>query len=134
MAQNVKSEQIYRLMKTYVEQGLAEKAVKKCNASYQIQLLDKPKGKVVFSFWIAVKKDEQKVETGVKDKADATFTMTDDDFFKMCNGKLNPQMAFIRRKMKIKGNFKKATAFTPDLFPKPTKENIEKYLSGKPKL
>ena len=40
-------------------------------------------------------------------------------------------MAYIKRKMKIKGNFKKATAFTPDLFPKPTKENIEKYSSGK---
>lgn len=36
-------------------------------------------------------------------------------------------MAYIRRKMKIKGNFKKASAFTPDLFPKPTKENIEKF-------
>ncbi len=37
--------------------------------------------------------------------------------------------------MKIKGNMKKATAFTPDLFPKPTPENISKYLnkhSGSP--
>ena len=30
--------------------------------------------------------------------------------------------------MKIKGNMKKASAFTPDLFPKPTPENIAKYL------
>ena len=29
-----KSEQIYTLMKVYVERGLATKAVKKCNASY----------------------------------------------------------------------------------------------------
>ena len=36
-------------------------------------------------------------------------------------------MAYIKRKMKIKGNFKKATAFTPDLFPKPTEENIKTY-------
>lgn len=53
--------------------------------------------------------------------------MTDADFYKMCLGKLNPQMAFIRRKMKIKGNFRKASVFTPDLFPKPTPENIKKY-------
>ena len=53
--------------------------------------------------------------------------MTDDDFDKMCRGKLNPQMAYIRRKMKIKGNFRKASVFTPDLFPKPTEENIKKY-------
>ena len=36
-------------------------------------------------------------------------------------------MAYIRRKMKIKGNFRKASVFTPDLFPKPTEENIKKY-------
>lgn len=29
--------------------------------------------------------------------------------------------------MKIKGNMKKATLFTPDLFPKPTPENLAKY-------
>jgi hypothetical protein len=35
--------------------------------------------------------------------------------------------------MKIKGSMSKATKFTPDLFPKPTKENITKY-SGNPKF
>lgn len=89
-------------------------------------MLDKPKGEVVFKFFVDVRKTGQKVGLGSME-ADATFTMTDDDFFKMCTGKLNPQMAYIRRKMKIKGNFKKATAFTPDLFPKPTEENIKKY-------
>ena len=29
--------------------------------------------------------------------------------------------------MKIKGNMRAATAFTPDLFPAPTPENIAKY-------
>lgn len=43
-------------------------------------------------------------------------------------------MAYIRRKMKIGGNFRKATVFTPDLFPKPTQENIEKYSKMIPKL
>jgi len=32
--------------------------------------------------------------------------------------------------MKIKGNMKKATAFTPELFPPPTPENFAKYASG----
>jgi len=32
--------------------------------------------------------------------------------------------------MKIKGNMKKATIFTPELFPPPTPENFAKYLSG----
>ena len=34
--------------------------------------------------------------------------------------------------MKIKGSMGKATKFTPDLFPKPTAENITKY--SKPKF
>lgn len=32
--------------------------------------------------------------------------------------------------MKIRGNMKKATVFTPELFPKPTPENFEKYRSA----
>lgn len=33
--------------------------------------------------------------------------------------------------MKIKGNMKKATLFTPDLFPKPTPENMATYSGAK---
>lgn len=35
--------------------------------------------------------------------------------------------------MKIKGSMSKATKFTPDLFPKPTPENIAKF-AGKAKF
>lgn len=34
-------------------------------------------------------------------------------------------------KMKIKGNMAKATKFTPELFPKPTPENLAKYGAAK---
>ena len=71
---------------------------------------------------------------GKLEGADAQFIMTDKDFDLMCRGKLNPQMAYIRKKMKIKGNFRKASAFTPDLFPKPTPENVEKYTKMLSKL
>jgi 3-hydroxyacyl-CoA dehydrogenase/3a,7a,12a-trihydroxy-5b-cholest-24-enoyl-CoA hydratase len=33
--------------------------------------------------------------------------------------------------MKIKGNMKKASLFTPELFPPPTPENVAKYVSAK---
>ncbi len=33
--------------------------------------------------------------------------------------------------MKIKGSMSKATKFTPDLFPKPTPENIAKFAKAK---
>lgn len=57
--------------------------------------------------------------------------MIDTDFEKVCMGTLNPQTAFVQGKMKIKGNMKKATLFTPELFPKPTPENRAKYSSAK---
>ncbi len=123
----VSSEDIYDLMKKYVEAGLAAKAIKKCNAIYNFSILDKPKGKEIFAFYVNVKKGGETAGRGLNDNADSTFIISDSDFVKMCMGKLNPQMAFIRRKLKIKGNFRKATSFTPDLFPKPTKANIDKY-------
>ncbi|CAI7775537.1 unnamed protein product, partial [Closterium sp. NIES-53] len=54
-------------------------------------------------------------------KPDAMFSFTDADFISVATGKLNPQMAFIRGKMRIKGSMKAAQKFTPDIFPKPAK-------------
>lgn len=39
----------------------------------------------------------------------------------LAEGKLNPQVAFMQGKMKIKGNMAKAMKFTPDLIPKDAK-------------
>ncbi len=61
-------------------------------------------------------------------KYDALFQMTDNDFDLLCQGKLDPQMAFVQGKMKVKGNMGKASKFTPDLFPPATEENIRKYM------
>lgn len=130
----IQSEEIYKLMKAFIEAGLAEEAVKKCDSIYQFEITDKKTGKSAFQFWVAVNKNEQKAGTGSRKDADATFTVSDEEFFDICMGKLNPQVAFTKRLMKITGNFKKASAFTPDLFPKPTKENFDKYLQMKPKL
>ena len=129
-----KSEEIMNLMTAYLALGHGTNAVKKCKALYQVDILKKKKGKPILSFYIDLREGNGSCQQGTADKFDAKFTMTDADFFKLCNGKLNPQMAFIRGKMKIKGSMKKATLFTPDLFPKPTPENIAKYSQAGPKL
>ena len=131
---NLKSEEIMNLMSAYLALGHGVSAVKKCGAVYQIDILKKKKGKPELSFYVDLKNGNGKCQEGTLKEFDAKFIMVDDDFHQLCHGKLNPQMAFIRGKMKIKGSMKKATLFTPDLFPKPTQENIDKYSSMKPKL
>ena len=130
----LKSQQVYLLMQAYLALGHGANAVKKCGAVYQVDILRKKKGKPALSFIIDLKNGNGACSLGSTKAFDAKFTMVDADFDKLCRGKLNPQMAFIRGKMKIKGSMKKATLFTPDLFPKPTEENIQKYSQLKPKL
>eukprot|EP00897_Mesotaenium_endlicherianum_P009294 jgi/Mesen1/8393/ME000468S07838 len=65
---------------------------------------------------------ERKVTKGAYEgKPDATFSFADSDFLAVATGKMNPQMAFIRGKMRIKGSMRAAQKFTPDIFPKPSK-------------
>eukprot|EP00270_Netrium_digitus_P015296 TRINITY_DN533_c0_g1_i1.p1 TRINITY_DN533_c0_g1~~TRINITY_DN533_c0_g1_i1.p1 ORF type:complete len:132 (+),score=24.98 TRINITY_DN533_c0_g1_i1:37-432(+) len=65
---------------------------------------------------------EQKVYKGAYDgKPDAAFSFVDGDFMAIALGKMNPQLAFMRGKMKIKGSMKAAQKFTPEIFPKPAK-------------
>ena len=54
-------------------------------------------------------------------KPDAAFSFKDEDFIKIATGKMNPQIAFVRGLMKIKGSISAAQKFTPDIFPKPAK-------------
>lgn len=131
MVSALKSDEIFDLITKYLATGEAVDTVKKIAAVYQIDILQKKGGKVVKSWSIDMKNDKGACKESKADSPDATFTLTDDDFHALCHGKLNAQMAVVQGKMKIKGNMKKATAFTPDLFPKPTPENIQKYTKAK---
>ena len=128
---SLKSDEIFGLIGQYLGAGLGKDTVSKIDAVFQFDITEKKGGPVVKSWTIDLKTGSGHSKEGKPEKADATFTMTDADFVALTSGSLNPQMAFVQGKMKIKGNMKKATAFTPDLFPKPTPENIEKYKSGK---
>lgn len=118
-------------MGVFLGRGEGKDLVPKVAAIFAFQIT-RTKGSPVESVYeIDLKNGQGLAKKGKPEKADATFTMTDDDFEQVCLGKLNPQMAFMQGKMKIQGNMGKATKFTPDLFPPPTAENMAKYQEAK---
>jgi len=125
----LKSDKIFALMNSFLERGDGKKIVESLQSTYMFEITPKKGAPVAKTFVIDLKNGQGKVYEG-KTQVDATFTMADDDFEQVCLGKLNPQNAFMQGKMKIKGNMKKATAFTPELFPPPTPENFAKYTGG----
>lgn len=51
-----------------------------------------------------LKNGKGRIEKGLRKDADLTITLSEDDFLALSNGKLNPQQAFMRGKLKLKGN------------------------------
>ncbi|CAA7041659.1 unnamed protein product [Microthlaspi erraticum] len=122
MATNsLKSDAIMDLMKQHLSTDAGKELTEKIGLVYQINIAPKKLGFEEVSYIVDLKKGEVtkgKYEGG---KVDATFSFKDDDFVKVSTGKMNPQIAFIRGAMKIKGSLSAAQKFTPDIFPKPSK-------------
>ena len=127
----LKADDIFGMMYTYLSQGLGKDVVPKVAAIFSFEITKTKGGKVEAIYEIDLKNGQGCVKKGKPATADAVFTMTEGDFEAVCLGKLNPQMAFMQGKMKIKGNMAKATKFTPELFPPPTAENLIKYAAAK---
>jgi 3-hydroxyacyl-CoA dehydrogenase/3a,7a,12a-trihydroxy-5b-cholest-24-enoyl-CoA hydratase len=127
----LKSDELFVMIKNFLATGDGKESTNKIKGVYQIDILDQKGGKVVKTWTIDLKNGNGMCKEGPPEKYDSLFTMTDEDFHAVCMGKLNPQMAFIQGKMKIKGSMALATKFTPDLFPKATPENIAKYSKAK---
>ena len=126
-----RSDPIFNLIGNFLGGEEGKKLTGKVAAIFQFDIIQKKGGPVQKSWKIDLKNDSGKCTQGPADKYDALFTMTDSDFELVCLGKLNPQMAFVQGKMKIKGSMGKASKFTPELFPKPTPENFAKYAKAK---
>ena len=127
----LRAEEIFGMMYTYLAEGHGKAIIPKVQAIYCFEITKAKGGKVEAIYEIDLKNGQGTVKKGKPASADSTFTMTDADFDLVCLGKLNPQMAFMQGKMKIKGNMAKATKFTPELFPPPTPENMAKFKSAK---
>ncbi|GFP91731.1 peroxisomal multifunctional enzyme type 2 [Phtheirospermum japonicum] len=108
-------------MKLHLSTDAGKELTKKVGLVYQINIAPKKIGFNEKSFVVDLKKGEVKEGTYEDGKPDATFSFTDDDFVKVASGKMNPQIAFMRGAMKIKGSIIAAQKFTPDIFPMQSK-------------
>ncbi|XP_010263551.1 PREDICTED: hydroxysteroid dehydrogenase-like protein 2 [Nelumbo nucifera] len=116
----LKSATLLEQMKLHLAADAGKELTKKVGLVYQINIAPKKLGVDEEIYIVDLKKGE--VTKGpYEGKPDATFSFKDDDFVKVATGKMNPQIAFMRGAMKIKGSLSAAQKFTPDIFPKPSK-------------
>ena len=112
---SLKAVAMFEKMAPLLEKQGAE-VVAKVGAVYHWELRAK-KGDEPTWVTVDLKNGNGKICVGKEGKADATFTMLDDDFMALTAGKLKPQDAFMKGKMKIKGNMAKAMKFNPSVLP-----------------
>ncbi|KAL2922983.1 Peroxisomal multifunctional enzyme type 2 [Bienertia sinuspersici] len=91
-------------MKTHRTTDAGKEIIDKVGFVYQLHIAPKKIGYNEVIYVVDLKKGE--VKKG--GKPDAT-------------GNMNPQIAFMRGALKIKGSFSAAQKFTPDIIPKPSK-------------
>ncbi|KAK6938681.1 SCP2 sterol-binding domain [Dillenia turbinata] len=117
----LKSDTLMKQMKLHLSTDASKELTKKIGLVYQINIAPKKLGFDEVIYVVDLKKGEVTKGPYEGGKPDATFAFKDDDFVKVATGKMNPQIAFMRGAMKIKGSLSAAQKFTPDIFPKPSK-------------
>ncbi|MQL90676.1 hypothetical protein Taro_023269 [Colocasia esculenta] len=116
----LKSAALLEQMRLHMATDAGKELIKKVGLVYQLNIAPKRIGHDEEIYVVDLKKGA--VTKGpYEGKTDATFSFKDADFLAVATGKMNPQMAFIRGAMKIKGSLSAAQKFTPDIFPKPSK-------------
>ena len=86
----LKSEGIFGMMSAYLNQGLGKDLIPKVDSVFGFQITTKKGAPPSLIYEIDLKNGQGHCKEGKPASADATFTMTDDDFEKVCLGKLNP--------------------------------------------
>jgi len=89
-------EQVFEIMPSRFNAQAAQGV----NATYQFELTGDGGG----TYNVAVGNGACKVNKGPAATPNITITMAAQDYLDMINGKLNPQMAFMGGKLKIKGD------------------------------
>ncbi|XP_062098203.1 sterol carrier protein 2-like [Humulus lupulus] len=113
-----KAETLFELMNKHFETDEGKELCKKVNLVYQINLAPKKIGFNEVCYTIDLKNGKVIKGALEGEKPDAALSFVEDDFVKIAQGKMNPQIAFMRGKLKVKGSMSAAQKFTPDIFPK----------------
>ena len=95
-----------------------EEMCKKIGHVYLIEVFEK-KGGPVEKFTIDLKNGKGGIFKGRTIKPDVAFNISDADAVDLFGGKIGHIDAFMKGKIKIKGNMQAATKFTPEVFMKP---------------
>lgn len=95
-SKKLKSDAVFTMIEEAIQEN-GKSFVEKTKGIYQFMIT--PGGE----WHLDLKNGKGALSQGVK-KADLTITVSDDDFFAMSQGKLNPQQAFMKGKLKVKGN------------------------------
>lgn len=85
----LKSELYFMLMNDHLAAGNGADIIKKVGATFAFEITPKKGAKPTAVFDIDLKTMPGHVVVGKPKKADATFTMTDNDLEALCTGKLN---------------------------------------------
>ncbi|KAF4666352.1 Clusterin-associated protein 1 [Perkinsus olseni] len=92
--------------------------VDKVHATYTFEIFPEKVGSGESKKWTIDLNTQPGKCTPQEGGGDCTFQLSAKDFLQLAANKLNPQMAFMTGKLKIKGDLGKAMKFTPDLLPK----------------
>lgn len=92
---------------------LEEQEQRNLDGSYRIELKGQEQGT-----WTVHLENELKV-VNAREDADIVISMAQKDFLNLINGRLNPQLAILAKKMKVSGDIRRALAFQYILTPIP---------------
>uniref|UniRef100_A0A8C2Z8L4 Sterol carrier protein 2 n=1 Tax=Cyclopterus lumpus TaxID=8103 RepID=A0A8C2Z8L4_CYCLU len=93
---------VFKEMEKHLEKE-GEQLVKKIGGVFAFKVKDGPDGKEA-TWMVDVKNGKGSVTTDPGKKADCTLSMRDEDLLELMTGRLNPQTAFFKGKLKITGN------------------------------